>query len=168
VSIREKLTENPRAVTAVTGGVVVLALVVIIWQMMGSGGGKGEAADLSASVFYTVDDGQSYFPDDGSKVPPFMKDGKPAYLAVVYTCDGGKTKFVAYLQRYNKEGVKKIEQSAAHGVAAATILGAGYTEVKPPGTGDLPKAWLKYGDPRALKLINVQCPNGGDPEAVAP
>jgi hypothetical protein len=171
VGIREKLNENPAITTGATIGIIVIALIFIIWQLMGS----GTSYAVPTSAYYTTDDSSpeaalaAMFEDDINKIPPFKsKDGKEAYKAMVFSCDGGKTKWVAYLQRYTPEAQKAAEeaQKAAKGNdpaaamnAAAQMEGVMMTgiEVKKPGG----KAWLKQMTPQAsTDVMNVKCPDG--------
>jgi hypothetical protein len=122
-----------------------------------SGGGKGKQ-------FFSVDDGQKWFVDDASKVPPFEHDGKPAYRAVVYRCKTDGREFVARLERYDDTNRKRIEQLVAnHGGAQSP---AGMTqltqvlqqvEVKRPGdatwVAQTPQATQAYE-----RVMHPQCP----------
>src|SRR5215210_5554852 len=89
VGIRETINKNPTQTAAITAGIIVLALILIIWQAC-SGGGSGTIG----KSYYTIDDGKTYFVDASNKIPPFMHEGKEAVRAHVFTCDNGKTKFV--------------------------------------------------------------------------
>ena len=62
---------------------------------------------MLSQVFFTDDDGKTWFPDDAKRVPPFDRNGKPAVRAHVYKC-GGKT-FVNHMERYTPEAKKKVE-----------------------------------------------------------
>jgi hypothetical protein len=169
VGLREKMNDNPKAVTYITAGIVLLALILIGWQILSSRSGAGGPTVLTgAQYFFTTDDGKTWFPDDQTNVPPYTKDGKPAYQAMVFTCDGGKTSFVGYLQRYSAAGKKMIDQAARRGVPTGTVLTPANLEIKAAGNGDSPKNWLKYGSPGARKLQAVTCPGGGDAEPVLP
>ena len=103
MGLRETMNQNPRMVTGVTAGIILLALIIVGWQLLSSGSGTNTGATAPnakgvANAFFTTDDGKTWFADDAAKFPPFDKDGKPAYSAILFTCDGGKTQFVGYLQ----------------------------------------------------------------------
>jgi hypothetical protein len=169
VGLRETMNQNPKAVTYATAGIVLLALILIGWQLLSSHGSTGGPTALTgAQNFFTTDDGKTWFPDDQTNIPPYTKDGKTAYQAVIFTCDGGKTSFIGYLQRYSAVGKKMIETAATKGVPAGSALDPTNLEVKPAGNGDSPKNWLKFGTPGARKLQSVTCPGGGDAEPVSP
>ena len=51
--------------------------------------------------FYSADDGKTYFPDAGGKLPPFDLPNGVAVRAHVFT--GGSGPFVGYLERFNPE-----------------------------------------------------------------
>jgi hypothetical protein len=57
--------------------------------------------------FYTVDDGATLFADKMETLPPFDHEGKPAVRAGVYSYDGGKTHFVAWLQKLPEDALKE-------------------------------------------------------------
>jgi len=128
-------------------------------------------------AYFTVDDGQTFF-EAPAQVPPFTYHGREAVRAVVYSCDGGKTKFVAYLLRHPPE-----EKAAAE-----AILKRGGRmppgEVKRPGEVE----WATPFDPSKLKnvhgkagferaraagkrydeIINTKCKDGGTPTIINP
>ena len=74
--------------------------------------GRSPAFTRSTRTRTTVDDGATYFPDDANKIPPFTKDGKEAVRARVFSCDGGKTKYVAYLERITPKAKAAIDATA--------------------------------------------------------
>jgi hypothetical protein len=163
VGIREKLNENPAITTGATIGIIVIALIFIGYQMFSG----GNSAQIQTTAFFTTDDSSpaaalaAMFEDDIKKVPPFSKDGKDAYRAYVFTCDGGKNKWVAYLQRYTKEAKAKLEaaqnkpENADPGAMEAIYMTG--VEVKKPGTG----TWVKQDDfPKSSTVTDIKCPDG--------
>ena len=166
MGLRETLNENPRITTGVTVGIIVVILALILWPSGGGGAGGGA---IATKAFYTIDDGKTWFADDSKKVPPFKKDGKDAYRAIVYKC-GGKT-FVNHMERFTPDAQKKLEALYAKGGAIANdpsmvgpINDAGL-EVKAPGG----KEWVKMIDPKAASVMRPNCPDGAtDIENVMP
>jgi hypothetical protein len=167
MGLRETLNENPRVTTGITVGIIVVVLALILWPRgngaVGGGGGRGAPSQL----FYTVDDGKTWFPDDAKKIPPFKKDDKEAVRAAVYKC-GGKT-FVNHMERYTPEGQKKLaaiyaKGDAADGLAASDPATEGAMEVKSPGDKD----WVKITDPKAQAVMKPKCADGGDLEVLRP
>lgn len=169
MGIRESLNQNPAITTGVTIGIIVAALFWpfprwgIVWQLFGSDDMPGEVTEM----YYTTDDGANYFADDVHKLSPFTHDGKEAVRCYVYTCDNGKTKFVAYLERLTQDAKKKMEaaqealkkadpnQPPPPGTDTEIIQQEG-TEVKKPGDAK----WVKRNTPEGDKIIQPTCPDG--------
>ena len=84
MGIRESLNKNPKLTTGVALGVAVLAVGAMALRLSGRGAGA------VAPAFYTVDDGATWFEDDGEKLPPFQHEGKEAVRAHVFECSDGK------------------------------------------------------------------------------
>src|SRR5688572_18275314 len=91
--VREKLNRNPVAVIAVAAVAVVVAAIAISYSLR-----SPPQPSVPAGVYFTVDDGKSFFVDDPVKIPPFIHEGKAAYGACVVKCGGEKK--VLYLTRY--------------------------------------------------------------------
>ncbi|HEV2295217.1 MAG TPA: hypothetical protein VGR35_15295 [Tepidisphaeraceae bacterium] len=120
-----------------------------------------EAPDIvPASAYFTTDDGQTWFADDINKIPPFEKDGKPAYRVYVYRAADGR-QFVSHLERYTPEAKEKMEEAMRPGGGGADpvlmdeVMLDGI-EVKKPGD----KEWVKQSDPRAAKAMELKAPDG--------
>jgi hypothetical protein len=159
VGIRETLNENPRLTTGITIGIIVVVLGFIVWQIKGglSSTPEGGGSSGGTKVYFSDDDGQTYFADDAAKVPPFDHGGKQAVRAHVVKCDG-KT-FVNYLERFTPEGKKKMEAMggkppAGDPTAMDSIRNTGM-EVKRPGDKD----WLRASasDPRYGEITRWKC-----------
>jgi len=157
VSLRETINKNPKQTTAITAGIIGLAFLVIIWQAC-SGSGKGAIG----KSYYTIDDGKTYFVDASNKIPPFKYEGKDAVRAHVFSCDGGKTKFVGYLEMYDPQ-TKKVMEDAISGKAPPSAY-AGYTGqamVKKPGMPQwiplMPGTTQMYA-----ATVQVTCPDGSN------
>jgi hypothetical protein len=163
VGIREKLNENPAITTGATIGIIVIALIFIGYQIFSS----GQSYNIPTSAFFTTDDSSpdaalaNLFEDDIQKLPPFDHNGKQAYRAYVFSCDGGKNKWVGYLERYSKEAQKAITDARASNkpetqpmMDMAMMSGV---EVKRPGD----KVWIKRSEPGKLgAIMNIKCPDG--------
>lgn len=157
MGIRETLNKNPAITTAATAAIVVAAIGVIVWQLMGSSGPSVSSG--TAKMYFSDDDGVTYFADDAKKIPPFDHNGKEAVRAQVFDCGDGKP-FVGLLQRYTKEAKAKLEksQSGKPGETIMEDLEITGLEIKKPKTGD--KGWVRQTDPRAGKTSSVTCPDG--------
>ncbi len=159
MGIREKLNDNPAITTGITAGIIVIALIVIGWQLMSSG-----RPEIPTQAFYSIDDGASYFPDNINLFPPFKKDGKDAVRAHVFRCDGGEP-FIAYLERYTPEAKAKMEamqtktQEGGPDPGMYDDVQMTGQEVKAPKTGD--KGWVKMVDYQSSQdITSPKCPDG--------
>ena len=155
MGIRETLNQNPGITTGVTAGIIVVALALVIWQASGG----GESVSSSSKIYYSDDDGKTFFADEVRKITPFDHGGKEAVRAYVYTCDGGKTKFVGYLSRYTADFRARMEKAkGAPGGEAAMMEDAaiGGMEYKKPGDAK----WARQMTPEAQRIFDVKCPNG--------
>jgi hypothetical protein len=159
MGIRETLNRNQTLTTGVTVAIIIVALIIIVMQL--TGGGSGSAAVYTKWYYSTNEDGSNWFEDDINKIAPFDHNGKPAYKVFLYTCDGGKTKFVGYLERFTEAGKKKAEAlrnnpQAARDPAEMDMLQMTEVEIKSP-TGK----WLKRSDPKAEEVMgSIKCPDG--------
>jgi hypothetical protein len=166
VGIRETLNKNPTYTAAGTAAIILLALLFIMWQACdGGGGGPG----APGQAFYSIDDGKTYFIDEAGKIPPFKKDGKDAVRAHVFTCDGGKTKFVGYLEAYSPQDKKVMEETISGKRPAQPYPGyTGQAMVKKPGMPNFIP--LMPGTTEAYaKVVQVTCPDANTvPERVYP
>jgi hypothetical protein len=141
MSIREKINRNPRTSAAVSGGVVLIAVAVIVWLQLPPQIDRPEM-DSPPKAFFTVDDGKTYFPDALTKVPPFTTaDGKTAYRVQVAQCGTGKP-FVSHLEKYSADDKKKLEDllatpdTYAHAIQSIYVPEGPQMLVKKPLTGD--------------------------------
>src|SRR5688500_8394061 len=122
---------------------------------------SGEDAE---QAYFSVDDGQSWFEDDRSKIPPFDKDGKPAYRAQVFKTPGGP-EFVGWLERYSDANKKLIEAEQAKFTDGQTPsptlpgLMINGMEVKKPGE----KEWTSVSKSfeKAREIMTPKPPGGG-------
>ena len=163
MGIRQTINEKPGLTTAVTAGIILVAILFIGWQSCGGGGDGGMVSD---KAFFTVDDGKTFFVDKITNIPPFQKDGKLAVRAQVFTCDDGKTKFVGYLEMYAPQD-KAMMEAIAKGQTTNTPMAtpmpymAGQPLVKKPGAP--PNAWIGIGPQTSTiyqQVVSVKCPDG--------
>jgi prepilin-type processing-associated H-X9-DG protein len=116
---------------------------------------------IATRAYYTIDDGKTWFADDINKIPPFEKDGRPAYRVYVYKCPNSPP-FVSHLERYTPEAKKALEamqkaKDPNNPVVMEDIMLTGI-EVKKPGTAD--NGWVKQMSPAAAKVMELKCPDG--------
>lgn len=93
-------------------------------------------------LFFTVDEGKTYFPLDASTKAPVTHDGKIAYRAHVFSTDGGRTAWVAYLSKYSPISPEPL--------------------VRRPGE----TAWTPATSPGAAAILDVKPPKGVTAKAV--
>jgi poly(3-hydroxybutyrate) depolymerase len=90
----------------------------------------------ATQLYFTTDDGKTFFTAEASNKPPFTHDGKLAYRAHLYSTDGGKTAWVAYLSKFSPASpdpmVKRIGETA----------------------------WTPMASPGATAILDVKAPTG--------
>ncbi len=162
MGIREQLNQNPAITTGVTIGIIVIALGFIVWQLFGGSGGPSPVTEM----YYTVDDGQTRFADDATKVAPFDHDGKEAVRCYVFKCSDGK-EFVAYMERMTKDAKAKYEAAVkaqqnpnenGQAMMEAEMLAIEGTEVKKPGESK----WVRRNSPEGERVTIINCPDGNN------
>lgn len=158
MGIREQLNRKPGASAGAAAALIALAAIFLVLQLRAGSGGSDQA-------FFTVDDGETWFADDISKLPPFQRDGKEAVRAYVFEC-GGK-KFVNHLERLTPEARKLMEATAEAQKAGKPPppppASAGRTvmwgqEFKKPGE----KEWVPGANlAKVGPVLQPKCPDGG-------
>ncbi|MGE5609789.1 MAG: hypothetical protein ACM359_11080 [Bacillota bacterium] len=103
MEFREMMNKNPKAVTGATIAIIVLALLLVVWQLWPSSGGG------LSKVYFTVDDGKTFFADDIDKIPPFQYKGKEAVRAHVYRFGETGQGTVEWMEKFTPDIKKKIE-----------------------------------------------------------
>ena len=169
MKLREYLNKNPLVAAGIAGGAVLLGIVLVAMQLRG---GSDSSNVYVPKRFFTVDDGNTYFPDTVDKIPPFTTaDNKTAYRAHVVQCGKGQP-FVAYLEKYSDEQKKKLEgmfkDSKTRAIALESVTGAQDTPLlKKPKTGD--SGWVDPKDTAQYDAMLFRtCPGGGTPQPVFP
>lgn len=152
-----QIIETHKKLSIIAGTMVLIgATWFCVWNM------RGESLSPTTRWYFTVDRGRTWFSDDVNKIPPFDHDGKPAYRARIFSCDGGSTKWCGYIERCNPEVKAKIDESLARGVPANTLVmtAAAAIEVERPGGTDAD--WVPRSNTKAYnEVTTVPCP--GDP-----
>lgn len=165
MSIRDSIKKRP-SLAAVLAGVMIVGAGIAIYV---------QARDLGASgagkAFFSTDDGKTYFVDDARRLPPFDKNGKPAYRAHVFECGG--TRVVGYLSGYTPEALKAVEEAKKYNgtgkpppnMHQIASLGTTGTMVKRPGEA----MWISQADIGRATMVRVfRCPDGNTPVEVEP
>jgi hypothetical protein len=162
VTIRERVNEKP-ALAGVAVAFVALTAVLLALKFSGSTP-RAAGGSATAKQFFSTDDGETWFVDEASKIPPFDRDGKPAYRARVFKCEHGQ-EFVSHLERYGEDARKRLSDMMAKGakeqggMAVEQFGFAHELEVKKPKD----RRWVKMGGDTAAeyqKATQPKCPHG--------
>jgi hypothetical protein len=142
---KKKIRAVVRATTVV---VVVAAALFVIWQNY-----PRQPSSNGMQEFFSDDDGQNWFADDGTKIPPFDHNGKSAVMVKVYAGKDGNP-FVGYMMKFTGATKKQIEgatHQARPGLSAEKTPSANGILVKRPHDKD----WIPDGDPKAREIKKV-------------
>ncbi len=163
MGIREKLNQHKGMVIGIAITIIVIGAGLSIWQVRS----QDRYAPFAGRSFFTVDDGKSWFALKSDQFPPFSHEGKTALGVHVFSCDGGKTQWVGYLERCTPEGKKEMAELRARTRSARDLPTAipellSNVEVKKPGG----KQWFKESDvPNASVIMQTKCPHNGQHDA---
>lgn len=106
MDIRRHIRDKPGAAGTLAAALCLGALALLAWEFHASRSNPQRA--FAGKTFFSDDDGQTWFLDDESKIPPFDHNGKPACRAAVYRC-GMARPFVAYLQKYTESQLAHLD-----------------------------------------------------------
>lgn len=152
--------------SAITALAAILIIAVALIYAVRELSGSPRAGDTG---YYTTDDGQTTFADRLGLFPPFDYQGRTAVRAWMFTCDGGKTQFVGYLERFTPAAKSRLEAQAADFKTGKSrippVAGPTDTEVKKPGPNN---PWINRTDIRASSITKVECHGSGTAEIVLP
>ena len=155
MGVRETVNQNRALSIGAVIAFVALAFLFLWWQWDGG----EQSANAQSKAFFSDDDGKTWFIDDIRKIPPFQHNGKPADRAYVFTCDGGKTKWVGYLERFTPAAKEQMEDADKRRSSMLMgPLGPPGRQLKTPGAAD----WTDQSNPPQLaKVMGVSCPHDG-------
>jgi hypothetical protein len=159
VGLREKINENKTLATVITIAILVIAMIAILIQVFSS----SNPANAPGQVYFTADDGATFFADSAEKIPPYTQDEKTFYGARVFQCEDG-TRFVGVMERYTPAAKTKLDAFFAAKVEERDFNipsrydNERYKEVKKPGTGDA--GWVPAASPAGQRVLQVPCPDG--------
>jgi hypothetical protein len=152
MAIREAIGRQKKIVAIASVLVIVAVAGFLFWQL----GGVTKISDESLSIpkmWYTSDDGKTWFADAGDRVYPFDHNGKQAYRCYVWSCDGGKTKFVSHLERL-KPALWRERQ--ASGRLRSEDLALSPLDVKLPLSGE--SGWMDFSSQAGERIRTPKCP----------
>jgi len=165
VRFRE-LIKTRQSAAAALAVVMIVGAAVAIYVQARDGGSSGPG-----NAYFSTDDGQTFFVDSATKLPPFDHKGKPAYRAHVFEC-GGK-RVVGYLSGYTPEAIQALEGAKASrgtgkpppNASALATIGTYGLLVKRPGD----PGWVSQADMmRATAVRTFRCPDGSTPTELDP
>lgn len=168
MGIRQTLNEKPALAAGVSAGIIVLAILAILFEAFH----KPSTGAPPTKAYFSDDDGQTVFLDDVNKVPPFDHNGKQAFRAVVVQCGDGKP-FVWRLEGYDEQQRQELLKASKEGNGRAIRFSyLSGLEMKFPGSSQ----WVggpqpgQSDDEKAAfqELMFPKCPEGGVPHIVRP
>jgi hypothetical protein len=162
MGVYEKLNQHRRITTVVAALVCVCAIVAIGLDLFNDMQGRRS----SPKAFFSRDDGKTWYSGSAEILPTADDGSNPAYIATVFTCNGGK-QFVGYLLRYTVAGKKMAldADKVPQRMPSRNPMLLTEIEVKRPNE----TTWVKESDPAAGAIMTVRCPdNGRFAELVAP
>ena len=168
MSLRDSINQSPKLAGGIAAGCAAAAIVLVLAHVLdlraSPHGGIGQER-----AFFTVDDGKTWFVDDGTLLAPFQHDGKEAVRAYVCELDGKR--FVNHLERYTEEGKRsmtRLREAAKRGPPPGALVAAAQQrgrEVKRPGDAK----WVLSSNTTAAGAITVaKSPDGREPKFVFP
>jgi len=168
VNLRQSLNQNPKLAVVLAAGGILIALLAAVWALWPGNGLASANTGQPGQVFFSSDDGKTFFADDPSKIPPFEKDGKQVYRAYVFRGADGKP-FVSCLARYTPQVKQQLQAIYARppeqrNPMVIAQLELDCLEVKAPGQSE----WLSRSDPRAADLTMPRLPDGSYAQPVVP
>ncbi len=144
MGVREGLNAKP-----ITGvAVAVLGLMLGGWAIFRQM--HPSEVVVENRVFFSDDDGKTWFADSPTRIPPFQHDGKEAVRCFVFQADGGQP-FAGYLRKYTPYLAGRMRNNAP--CSDAELLNG--TLVKRPGDPN----WISTGDPRSAQVMQPKVRN---------
>lgn len=163
MGIGETLRRHPGAFKAAASLLILICAGVIYVEY------KSQNPSVSSSagkVFYSDDDGKTWFSDDPLKGSPYDHNGKQAHRALVYRCSSGQP-FVAFLAKYSDAQIAQSQAELAHAPPGtpSRLFGSPPQDLRKPGQS----AWVTNKTPSMGGHPEVACPDGhGTAEFLSP
>ena len=164
MSLRETLARSPKIALVIVGSLLVVAAAMALSNFKQPNGPRPVS---EAKVFFSTDDGKTWFPDSITKPSPFEKDGKLAYRVYVWKTDDGST-WVSHLQRGGTSSAgsasDEARNSAVSGTSATRQPAKQVTqqshgiEVKRPGD----TTWVSANSTEGEEIAAPKCPKGNN------
>lgn len=157
MGIRETLNKNQTLTTGATIGIIVLAIVVIVWQML-----PERPQRILTKSYYSDDDGRTWFEESADKLAPFDHGGKEAVRAHLFRCGESGEKFVGYLEKLHPEAKRRLDEFNSNPSNKGRVMPGqaemeeGARLVKRPGD----KNWMPDTSPNAARITTIRCKDG--------
>jgi hypothetical protein len=149
------MNKNPAMASGITIGLIVLVLVLMVMYLRSG----GALPPRGMQVYFTVDDGKTYFSADRTNIAPWTSDGKEAVRCHVFKCNDQL--FVGYLTKNIPKGKSFVEQQMNS--VTDKVAQTGVPEDGPGALVKLPGAsnkWISQKAKAAVVLMSVKCPDG--------
>jgi hypothetical protein len=161
MGVREKINEKPAYAVAAVLTVLVLSGLFMYLHL------RDDTAGIVSKMYYSDDDGKTYFADSTSKIFPFDHNGKQACRAWVF--QGSGQPFVAYLSAYTPEAKAQLEQlkgkeSDPSSAAIISRLQNSAIQVKRPGD----VTWVGQNSAEGQKITAVRSPDSSPIRQILP
>jgi len=138
-------------------GVAALVLIAAAGVVITKSILRSPTTEASTRGYYTIDDGATLFSDSLDLLPPFDHNGQQAVRARVFSCDGNKTHFIGYLEKYDPEAFKQRNAALARGEPPIGYNAGPF--VKKPGAQYT--RWVSANDgSEYTAVISVTSPTG--------
>jgi hypothetical protein len=151
--IRQILDQRKNVLMGLAVGAIVVSSGFTLYHF--ARGDAGTAGQVS-TMYFTVDNGKTFFADDSSKLPPFDHEGKQAVRARVFESSNG-VRFVNHLERYPatvRDAASPTNAREAMGGEASERI-----EVKKAGAPD--SAWVNINTDAGRQVLAVTSPPEG-------
>lgn len=154
MNIKSVLNQNP------------VITIVIVAAVAGGAVWMGVRSTLppqpKGQVYFTADNGTTWFADKATTVTPYTKEGKEVVRAYVFQCKDGKP-FVAYLTKQNPSA---LSGPNGGGPSSGGAFGMMAMEFRGPGES----AWERYQkmSPASRAKLSPACADGSKAEEVGP
>ena len=165
MSFRDSLNQKP----AVSAGVLALLLGTAGWLIYGSV--RGSSLAHGDKEFYSTDEGATSFVDRATREPPFDHNGAEAVRVHYFTCDGGKTRFVGWLEKYSPEAKAALtaaDHDAKGNLKDPTLLNTLGWDSKPMVKRPTDPRWFKRHEVQYEEITTPKCPEGVNENSLAP
>lgn len=155
MSLRQTLNQNP--------AIIVVAVIIVIgvaaWFTYRN---VAPAPQAGGNIYFTDDDGKTFFNGSKGDFSPMQHDGKTAYRAYVFKCADGQ-KFVGYMERTPEDIIALIQKAKASPDSITNqekgrlMMAGQMKQMKKPGQ----EKWV----PMPANGVPVACPDGKPAQA---